>query len=181
MFQDKLQSLRSEGQARDQSGVREGDRALRQLRDTQAKRCRVGRWLLVVAGVLAVVVGAIGVFVPLLPTTPFLLLAATCFVRSSDRLYTWLIHHRWFGSYIRNYREHRAITLRAKIVTLTLLWGVIGYSAVFVARAWWLRALLGVVAVGVTIHLLLLKTLTRDMVMKPQGFPGIHDPGFRDG
>jgi uncharacterized membrane protein YbaN (DUF454 family) len=108
-------------------------------------------------------IGTIGVFVPLLPTTPFLLLAAACFIRSSDRLYAWLIHHRWFGSYIRNYREHHAITLRAKVVTLSLLWGVIGYSALFVARAWWLRSLLGVVAVGVTIHLLQLKTLTPEM------------------
>jgi uncharacterized protein len=121
------------------------------------------RGLLVAVGSVAVGLGTIGVFVPLLPTTPFLLLAAACFIRSSDRLYAWLIQHPWFGSYIRNYREHRAITLPAKVVALTLLWVAIGYSALFVARAWWLRALLGVVAVGVTTHLLLLKTLTQEM------------------
>jgi uncharacterized protein len=121
------------------------------------------RGFLVAVGSVAVGLGTIGVFVPLLPTTPFLLLAAACFIRSSDRLYAWLIQHPWFGSYIRNYREHRAITLPAKVVALTLLWVAIGYSALFVARAWWLRALLGVVAVGVTTHLLLLKTLTREM------------------
>jgi uncharacterized protein len=121
------------------------------------------RGFLVAVGSVAVGLGTIGVFVPLLPTTPFLLLAAACFIRSSDRLYAWLIQHPWFGSYIRNYREHRAITLPAKVVALTLLWVAIGYSALFVARAWWLRALLGVVAVGVTTHLLLLKTLTQEM------------------
>ena len=117
------------------------------------------RGLLVSVGIGAVGLGTVGVFVPLLPTTPFLLLAATCFIRSSDRMYAWLMHHRWFGGYLRNYREHRAISLRAKVLSLTLLWGAIGYSAVFAARAWWLRALLGVIAVGVTIHLVRLNTV----------------------
>lgn len=121
------------------------------------------RGLLVAAGIVSFGLGAIGVFVPLLPTTPFLLLAAACFIRGSDRLYFWLIHHRWFGPYIRNYREHRAITRRARIVSLALLWSVIGYSALFAARAWWLRALLGLIAAGVTVHLLQLKTLPREM------------------
>jgi uncharacterized membrane protein YbaN (DUF454 family) len=117
-------------------------------------------------GIIAVGLGLIGVFVPLLPTTPLLLLAAACFIRSSERLYTWLIHHKLFGSYIRHYREHRAMTLRAKIVTLVILWSGIGYTALGVVTAWWLRAVLGAVAVGVTLHLLQLKTLTREMVMQ---------------
>jgi len=128
------------------------------------KHLALHKWLLVTVGMLAVALGTVGVFVPLLPTTPFLLLAAACFIRSSDRLYDWLIHHRWFGSYIRNYREHQAITLGAKVVSLALLWLAIGYSAVFVAQVWWLRTLLAVIAVGVTVHLLQLKTLTREMV-----------------
>jgi uncharacterized membrane protein YbaN (DUF454 family) len=130
------------------------------------KKFSLRKWILITIGVMAVGLGLIGVFVPLLPTTPFLLLAAACFIRSSERLYTWLIHHKLFGSYIRHYREHRAITLRAKIVTLVLLWSVMGYTALGVVTAWWLRALLGAVAVGVTLHLLQLKTLTREMVMQ---------------
>jgi len=126
----------------------------------------VKRTFLIAVGVLAVGLGAVGVFVPLLPTTPFLLLAAACFIRSSDRLYAWLIHHRWFGSYIRNYREHHAITLRAKVFTLVLLWAAIGYSSLLVAKTWWLRALLVAIAGGVTIHLIQLRTLTREMVEK---------------
>ena len=127
------------------------------------KKSALLKGLLVAVGVIAVGLGTVGVFVPLLPTTPFLLLAAACFIRSSDRLYAWLMHHKWFGSYIRNYREHRAITLRAKVFTLILLWAAIGYSALAVASTWWLRALLAAIAVGVTIHLLHLKTLTREM------------------
>ena len=122
-----------------------------------------------IAGVLAVLLGAIGVFVPLLPTTPFLLLAAACFIRSSERLYTWLTHHRWLGSYIRNYREHHAVTLRAKVVALVLLWTVIGYSALAVVTSRWSRLVLALVAVGVTLHLLHLRTLTRDMAQQSRG------------
>lgn len=122
------------------------------------------RWALRIAGVLFLGLGIVGIFVPLLPTTPFLLLAAACFVRGSPKLYRWLIGHKWFGAYIRSYREFHAITLRAKVVSLVLLWAVIGYSAVRVVEAWWLRALLAVIAVGVSVHLLSLKTLTREMV-----------------
>ncbi|NQU27807.1 MAG: DUF454 family protein, partial [Candidatus Marinimicrobia bacterium] len=74
--------------------------------------------LLILIGILLVVLATVGIFLPLLPTTPFLLLAAACFFRSSDRLYRWLITHKWFGLYIKNYREHKAITKGAKVVIL---------------------------------------------------------------
>jgi uncharacterized membrane protein YbaN (DUF454 family) len=127
-------------------------------------KARIHRWFLIALGTIFVGLGLVGVLVPLLPTTPFLLLAAGCFLRSSERLYGWLIHHKWFGAYIRNYREHRAIPLRAKVVTLGLLWGVIGTTAWLAVTLWWVRVLLGVVAVGVTLHLLHLRTLTPEMM-----------------
>ena len=127
-------------------------------------RASLVKWILRIAGILSVGLGVLGIFVPLLPTTPFLLLAAACFVRSSPRLYHWLIHHRWFGKYIRYYREYRAIPLRAKVVALALLWGVIGFAAWRVVTAWWIRAGLGVIALDVTVHLLHLRTLTPEMV-----------------
>jgi len=126
------------------------------------------KWLLIAAGLIALGLGVTGVFIPLLPTTPFLLLAAACFFRSSNRLYSWLIHHKWFGPYIRYYREYKAITLRAKIATLALLWGVIGYTAFGIVTLWWVRALLGIIALGVTTHILSLKTLTREMLVQLQ-------------
>lgn len=121
----------------------------------------LGKWLLMSLGILAMVVGLIGVVVPLLPTTPFLLLAAACFVRSSDTMYGWLVSNRLFGGFIRDYREQRGVSARAKIVALALLWGVIGYTALTAVDAAWLRVLLVAIAVAVTIHLLRLRTLPK--------------------
>jgi hypothetical protein len=120
---------------------------------------RVKKPLLAFCGVVAVALGAIGIFLPLLPTTPFLLLAAACFLRSSQRLYDWLLAHRWFGRYIRQYREHKAITRRARLATLLLLWGTLAFSGLVVLEALWARILLIAVGVGVTIHLLGMNTV----------------------
>lgn len=88
-------------------------------------RATLHGWLLITIGFISVGLGTAGVFLPLLPTTPFLLLAAACFIRSSDRFYQWLIHNKWFGSYIQDYREHRALQLLllliAAIVAIYLL------------------------------------------------------------
>jgi uncharacterized membrane protein YbaN (DUF454 family) len=122
-------------------------------------RAKVRRWLLMTTGIISVGLGTAGIFLPLLPTTPFLLLAAACFIRSSDRLYQWLIHNRWFGSYIRNYREHRAIPLRAKVIALILLWTTMTYSVFILRRHWALQVLLLLIASAVTLYLLSLKTM----------------------
>jgi uncharacterized protein len=117
------------------------------------------KWLLITIGMVAVGLGIIGIFLPLLPTTPFLLLAAACFIRSSDRLYPWLIRNRWFGSYIRNYQEHRAIPLRAKVIALILLWTTMTYSVFGLINHWALQGLLLLIAAVVTAYLLRLKTM----------------------
>ena len=75
-----------------------------------------------VMGALAVVLGIAGIFLPLLPTTPFLLLASWCFARGSVRLHRWLLSHRVFGEYLRNFEAGRGIPLKAKIVATVLLW-----------------------------------------------------------
>ena len=129
---------------------------------------RIIRWLLVTAGVLSVGLAILGIFLPLLPTTPLLLLGAGCFLRSSPRMYKWLITRRWFGKYIQHYREHRAVTTQARLVTLALLWVVIGTTAVFAVESWWIRVLLGMVAVGVTWHIVQLKKLTPEMIKESQ-------------
>lgn len=120
---------------------------------------RVRRAALIVAGLLSVGLGAVGIFVPLLPTTPFLLLAAACFVRSSGRLHNWLMHHPWFGRSIRQYRDHHALPRRAKVGALVLLWSGIGYSASSVASTWGLRVALFLIAIAVSAHLLRLKSM----------------------
>ena len=116
------------------------------------------RILLIAGGTLCVALAVLGLFLPVLPTTPFLLLAAVCYARSSERFYHWLMTNRWFGAYIRNYREGRGISLWHKVLAISLLWLTIGYAAWSVARLWWVKGILLGVAVAVTIHLLKTKT-----------------------
>ena len=123
----------------------------------------VRRAFLIVAGLLSVVAGAIGIIVPLLPTTPFLLLAAVCFVRSSDRLYRWLTTNRVFGSYLRNYQEHRAMPAGMKWCAISVLWLTIGLSIVAIDHLP-VRVLLVVVAIGVTILIARIRTLKNHRV-----------------
>lgn len=112
---------------------------------------------LLAAGIISVGLGVVGMFLPVLPTTPFLLLAATCFAHSSRRFHDRLLGNRWLGEYIRAYREDRGMALRQKVLTLLLLWLSIGISLAAVEH-WALRLLLAGVALGVSFHLVRLKT-----------------------
>ena len=120
------------------------------------------RGVLVLAGTCFTGLGILGVFLPLLPATPFFLLAVACYARSSKRFYDWLLNNRLFGSYIRNYHEGRGISLKLKVITLALLWGTTTYSAFFVVDALYWRIILLVIAVGVTIHILKTRTLRQE-------------------
>lgn len=122
------------------------------------------KYLLLAAGVTSLSAGVVGCFVPVLPTTPFLLLAAACFLRSSRRLFKWLIGHRYLGTYISNYLTYRAVTRKAKIISITLLWLVLGSSILFAVQVWWVRLILVGVGCGVTIHLAIMRTLTAEMI-----------------
>ena len=117
------------------------------------------RLLLILAGTLFVGLGIVGIFLPVLPTTPFLLLAAACYAKSSQRFYNWLIHNRWFGYYIRNYLEKKGIPPKTKILIIALLWISIGLSASFAVQSFIIRLILVLIAVGVTIHILCTRTL----------------------
>lgn len=118
---------------------------------------RTTRILLVVCGFLLISLGILGMFLPILPTTPFLLLASYCFTRSSKRLDDWLKSNRWFGTYIRNYREGKGVTLGHKVITISLLWLTIGYTA-WRLPFWWVQLILAGVAIGVFYHLVRMKT-----------------------
>ncbi|WP_448376304.1 YbaN family protein, partial [Fervidobacterium sp.] len=104
------------------------------------------KWLLIILGTFFVAIGVIGIFVPLLPTTVFLLLAAACYIRSSERFYYWLINHRWLGTYIRNYREGKGIPLKTKIFTISILWLTITLSAIFAVKSLIVRVILFIIA-----------------------------------
>ena len=118
--------------------------------------------LYIVLGSISLGLGILGIFLPLLPTTPFLLLTAALYFKGSPRLYNWLLNHRHFGPYIRNFRENKAIPLRAKIISLVLMWGTMLYC-VFAPLSgwWWAQVALLAVAVGVTWHILSFATLKK--------------------
>ena len=122
------------------------------------KKNRVVRALLIVAGTISLVFAAIGLVLPLLPTTPLLLLALACYCRSSERLYLWLINNRWFGEYIRNYREGKGVPLKTKVLAITLLWATISVSVLFLVPILIVQILLLVIAIAVSIHILRLPT-----------------------
>jgi len=113
--------------------------------------------LLILAGTTSVILGVIGIFVPILPTTPFFLLAAACYARSSQRLYHWILHQRVIGRYIQDYRLGKGVPVSVKLTTLVLLWVTIGYSAFFVVHVFWLRLLLFGIATGVSIHIYMIR------------------------
>jgi len=126
--------------------------------------------LLIICGSLFLGLGVVGVCIPLLPTTPFLLLSAACFYKGSKTLYHRLITHRYFGRYIYCYRTYRAISLWSKIGTLLLLWIVLGSSIIFFTEHLWVRLLLLTVAIGVTIHVGSLHLLTSNMICEYKDF-----------
>jgi len=119
---------------------------------------------LIIGGSVSLALGVIGIFLPVLPTTCFLLLAAGCYVKSSERLYNWLINHKILGLYIRSYLEYHAISMKTKVISIAVLWVTILSSAIFFISLLWLQLLLVAIAVGVTIHLAMLKTLTPAMM-----------------
>lgn len=119
----------------------------------------VVRIFLLLAGSLSALLGITGIFVPLLPTTPFLLLASWCFVRSSDKMNKRLMSNRFFGPYILNYRERKGITLRNKIYSLAFLWITLITSFIASPAWWWLWLMLAGIGAGVSYHVISFKTL----------------------
>jgi hypothetical protein len=109
-------------------------------------------------GTIFTAIGIIGIFIPILPTTPFLIVAAYFYSKSSERFLRWLLTNKLCGSYIDNYRSGRGLPLKQKILTLLLLWLTIGISAIFFVSIWWVRLLLLLIALGVTTHLVCIKT-----------------------
>ena len=111
---------------------------------------RLMKALLVACGALCVALGIVGIFLPLMPTTVFLLLAAACFARSSERFHRRLVEHPMLGPYIA---QSRGMTRRQKIVAISVLWLSLGATMYWSTQDLWLRALLAAIGIGVTLHL----------------------------
>lgn len=119
------------------------------------------KFFLITAGISSLSLGFVGIFVPVLPTTPFVLLAGFCFIKSSQSMYIWLINNRVFGKFIENYIEYKAVSLRSKIISLIFLWACILTTVIFFVAKLWLDILLLIIAISVSIHLITLKQMPK--------------------
>ncbi|MFT3743287.1 MAG: YbaN family protein [Pyrinomonadaceae bacterium] len=118
----------------------------------------VRKAVLIFLGTVCVALGVLGMFLPLMPTTVFLLMAAYCFSKSSERFHNWLLTNRFLGKYISGYKSGKGISVRQKVSTIAVLWISISVSIWLLAASFWPTLLLIAVAIGVTIHLLWIKT-----------------------
>lgn len=137
---------------------RASDRNPLNASEVEVARNRITRLLWTAAGTLSLAVGAVGIILPVLPTTPFVLIAAACYLRGSKRMYDRLVKNRYFGGYLRDYVEGRGVSKRATVVSIAFLWSLILLSVVFATNDQIIRAVLVVVAIAVTVHLLRLRT-----------------------
>jgi uncharacterized membrane protein YbaN (DUF454 family) len=129
------------------------------IKDNKRSSSGFVRGLWTIAGTISLGLGILGIILPLLPTTPFLLLAAFCYLKGSERMHKWLLNHRIFGKYIRNYLEGRGIPLKTKIIAISFIWITISFTAIFVIDMLWLRIILFIIAAAVIVYLIRFKTL----------------------
>jgi len=119
---------------------------------------KVFKFFLIILGSISLGLGVLGIFLPLLPTTPFLLLSAALFLRSSRRLYHWLMNHKYLGKHLQNYIQHKTIPRKTKIYAISLLWTTILLTAFFAVPHSWVKILLIIIASAVTFHILSFKS-----------------------
>jgi uncharacterized membrane protein YbaN (DUF454 family) len=119
------------------------------------------KYLIAVFGIISLGLGILGIFLPVLPTTPFLLLASFLFLKSSPSLYRWLMEHPRLGPYIKNFMVHKSLPLHVKVVSVSMVWITLLYCAFFVAGHWALSALFILLATAITVHILSYKTLKK--------------------
>ncbi|MCD4812901.1 YbaN family protein [bacterium] len=140
----------------------------------------IKKYLLISLGFVSLGLGIVGIFLPILPTAPFLILTAFCFMQTSQRLHHWLIHNKIVGSYILDYFKYRAITGKTKIIALIWLWGSMGISMYLVPR-FYIKLLLAAIAAGVSFHILSLRSRHDEKISNPEVAPeALDDCGGRD-
>ncbi len=120
------------------------------------KKHSIKRFCLLLLGGIALFLGGIGFFLPVWPTTPFVVLAAGCFASSSQRMYERLIRSKYFGEFIRNYREHTGVSKKSKRNAIIYLWIMLVLSAIIINNPW-MYLVLGIIGIGVTLHIALLR------------------------
>ena len=119
------------------------------------------KYILTILGLISLGLGILGIFLPILPTTPLLLLAAALFLRSNRMLYDWLLNHPKLGPYICNFMEYKAIPLKVKVIAVSMVWLTLLNCAIFVAELRLYRLFFIALAAAITIHILSYKTLEK--------------------
>ena len=128
---------------------------------------RTRKTLCIIAGTVTLVLGTLGLFLPLLPTTPFYLLTAWLYMRGSQRMYNAVMRNKYFGRIVRDFSIYKSISVKTKVTTIVMLWVTISISAFVAISLWWVRIILFAIAVGVSIHVLSYKTRKKDDVLPP--------------
>ncbi|MEJ2105571.1 MAG: YbaN family protein [Ignavibacteriaceae bacterium] len=128
------------------------------VKEIDSKQLGFFRYLYLIGGILLIIIGVIGIFLPVLPTTIFLILASACFVKGSPRANEWLRNHKILGAYLKNYQDKSGLTIKAKVLNISFLWLMISSSAFIFTEEIFIRLLLIAIAIGVTTHLLMIKT-----------------------
>jgi len=117
--------------------------------------------LFIVIGTTSLVIGSIGIVIPILPTTPFMILTTICYMKGSNRLYHWIIRNRLFGKFLENYLQRKGISIRSKMISIIFLWITIAFSSFIFVNNVFVQYILLIVLLAVTVHILLLKTYHR--------------------
>jgi len=132
-----------------------------QLLREETRLSKFKKGLFVVAGTVSLGLGFLGIVLPVLPTTPFLLLSAACYYKGSERLHRWMLGNRLFGDYLRNYKEGKGIPPKTKILMLILLWSAVSFSVLFMLNNLIIQMILFAIAIGVSIHVIILPNFKR--------------------
>lgn len=116
------------------------------------------RIMLLSAGLLFTTLGIVGIFLPIMPTVPFLIIASVCFSKSSRKFHNLLLNNRWVGPHIKNFHENHEVKLKTKILLIICQWAGLGITSVFLVHGLFGRILLVAIAAGATFYILSLKT-----------------------
>lgn len=114
---------------------------------------RAGRYAMIALAIFFLVLGFIGVLTPIMPTTPFILLAAVCFARSSPHFYNWIMNHNWFGPSLRDWKTTKGIRKKSKIISIVMLAFTLTPTIVFIVPIMAVKILLAVIGCGVAAYI----------------------------
>ncbi len=117
--------------------------------------------LIFIGGMISLIIGIIGIVLPIVPTTPLLLLAAYCFAKSSNKFYNWLMNNRILGTIIKNYKEGKGMPIKTKIFTLATLWITIMITIFFFVKILWVQIILWIIVIAVSTHIILIRPKNR--------------------